>query len=390
MSQFDGVVDRRGSGSYKWDIEEGDDVLPMWVADMDFKTAPVVIEALQKRVAHGVFGYTSVPDAYYDATINWFKRRHNWEVKREWFIYTSGVVPAISAIINAVAEPGDYVITQTPAFNCFFSSIRNDKCKLLPNPLIYKDGKYSIDFDDLEKKAADPKAKVMILCNPHNPSGRVWTEAELRKVGEICLKHNVFIIVDEIHNEIVYDGYKYIPFASLSEEFLMHSATCVSPSKSFNMAGLQISNIFAADPEIRAKIDKSINVNEVCDVNPFGVVALIAAYNEGEQWLKELIQYLHNNYLYVKEFFEKNLPQFPVITLEGTYLVWIDCKCLGMKSAEIAEKLLKEEKLKLSPGTLYGDDGEGFIRLNIACPKSTLIKGVEKIYNLFQRLTNKA
>ena len=390
MSQFDEVVDRRGSGSYKWDIEEGDDVLPMWVADMDFKTAPVVIEALQKRVAHGVFGYTSVPDAYYDATINWFKRRHNWEVKREWFIYTSGVVPAISAIINAVAEPGDYVITQTPAFNCFFSSIRNDKCKLLPNPLIYKDGKYSIDFDDLEKKAADPKAKVMILCNPHNPSGRVWTEAELRKVGEICLKHNVFIIVDEIHNEIVYDGYKYIPFASLSEEFLMHSATCVSPSKSFNMAGLQISNIFAADPEIRAKIDKSINVNEVCDVNPFGVVALIAAYNEGEQWLKELIQYLHNNYLYVKEFFEKNLPQFPVITLEGTYLVWIDCKCLGMKSAEIAEKLLKEEKLKLSPGTLYGDDGEGFIRLNIACPKSTLIKGVEKINNLFQRLTNKA
>lgn len=390
MSQFDEVVDRRGSGSYKWDIEEGDDVLPMWVADMDFKTAPVIIEALQKRVSHGVFGYTSVPDAFYDATINWFKHRHNWEVKREWFIYTSGVVPAISAIINAVAEPGDYVITQTPAFNCFFSSIRNDKCKLLANPLLYKDGKYSIDFDDLEKKAADPKAKVLILCNPHNPSGRVWTEAELRKVGEICLKHNVFVIADEIHNEIVYDGYKYIPFASLSEEFLMHSATCVSPTKSFNMAGLQISNIFAADPEIRAKIDKSINVNEVCDVNPFGVVALIAAYNEGEPWLKELIQYLHDNYIYVKEFFEKNLPQFPVISLEGTYLVWIDCKCLGLKSAEISEKLLKEERLKLSPGTLYGDDGEGFIRLNIACPKSTLVKGVEKINNLFQRLTNKA
>ena len=247
---------------------------------MDFRTAPAVIEALQRRVAHGIFGYTKVPQAYYDAVVRWFGNRHRWQVDPPWIVYTSGVVPALSAIIKALTVPGDRVIVQTPAYNCFYSSIRNDGCEMSANRLVYRDNRYTVDFDDLEAKAADPKAKLLLLCNPHNPVGRVWTPEELRRIGDICLRHGVFVVADEIHCELTYEGHDYTPFASLSERFLMNSATCVSPSKAFNLAGLQIADIVAADEQVRRRIDRAVNINEVCDVNPFGVAATIAAYDE--------------------------------------------------------------------------------------------------------------
>ena len=280
---FDEVISRRHTNSYKWDSAADSDVLPMWVADMDFRTAPAIIDALEQRVRHGIFGYTRVPDEYYDAVIDWFDRKHQWQIERDWMIYTSGVVPAISAVIKALTVPGDKVLVQTPVYNCFFSSIRNNGCEIVHNPLSWDGTTYSIDFDDLERKVSDPGVKVMLLCNPHNPAGRVWTREELLHIGEICFRHEVRIVSDEIHCELVMPGHVYTPFASLSEECLAQSVTCISPSKAFNIAGLQIANIVCADEELLHRIDKAINVNEVCDVNPFGVLATIAAYNEGEE-----------------------------------------------------------------------------------------------------------
>ena len=377
---FDKTIDRRATNSYKWDsAPEG--VLPMWVADMDFRTAPAIIDALQKRVAHGIFGYTRVSDAYYDAVTSWFSRRHGWDIDREWIIYTSGVVPAVSAVIKALTVPGDKVIVQTPVYNCFFSSIRNNGCEIVSNPLRRTADTYEMDFDALERCAADPRAKVMLLCNPHNPAGRVWTPDELTRLGNICLRNGVTVVADEIHCELVYQGFKYTPFASLSDAFLHRSVTCVSPSKAFNIAGLQIANIVAFDNDLRSRIDKAININEVCDVNPFGVAATIAAYNEGEEWLNQLVDYLHGNYEAMAEFCRRELPEFPITRLEGTYLVWMDCSSLGMPSDALEHALLDDARLWLNAGTMYGAEGEGYMRWNIACPRSVMLDGLNRFLN---------
>lgn len=377
---FDKTIDRRATNSYKWDsAPEG--VLPMWVADMDFRTAPAIIDALQKRVAHGIFGYTRVPDAYYDAVTSWFSRRHGWDIDREWIIYTSGVVPAVSAVIKALTVPGDKVIVQTPVYNCFFSSIRNNGCEIVSNPLRRTADTYEMDFDALERCAADPRAKVMLLCNPHNPAGRVWTPDELTRLGNICLRNGVTVVADEIHCELVYQGFKYTPFASLSDAFLHRSVTCVSPSKAFNIAGLQIANIVAFDNDLRSRIDKAININEVCDVNPFGVAATIAAYNEVEEWLNQLVDYLHGNYEAMAEFCRRELPEFPITRLEGTYLVWMDCSSLGMPSDALEHALLDDARLWLNAGTMYGVEGEGYMRWNIACPRSVMLDGLNRFLN---------
>lgn len=377
---FDKTIDRRATNSYKWDsAPEG--VLPMWVADMDFRTAPAIIDSLQKRVAHGIFGYTRVPDAYYDAVTSWFSRRHGWDIDREWIIYTSGVVPAVSAVIKALTVPGDKVIVQTPVYNCFFSSIRNNGCEIVSNPLRRAADTYEMDFDALERCAADPRAKVMLLCNPHNPAGRVWTPDELTRLGNICLRNGVTVVADEIHCELVYQGFKYTPFASLSDAFLHRSVTCVSPSKAFNIAGLQIANIVAFDNDLRSRIDKAININEVCDVNPFGVAATIAAYNEGEEWLNQLVDYLHGNYEAMAEFCRRELPEFPITRLEGTYLVWMDCSSLGMSSDALEHALLDDARLWLNAGTMYGAEGEGYMRWNIACPRSVMLDGLNRFLN---------
>lgn len=377
---FDKTIYRRATNSYKWDsAPEG--VLPMWVADMDFRTAPAIIDALQKRVAHGIFGYTRVPDAYYDAVTSWFSRRHGWDIDREWIIYTSGVVPAVSAVIKALTVPGDKVIVQTPVYNCFFSSIRNNGCEIVSNPLRRTADTYEMDFDALERCAADPRAKVMLLCNPHNPAGRVWTPDELTRLGNICLRNGVTVVADEIHCELVYQGFKYTPFASLSDAFLHRSVTCVSPSKAFNIAGLQIANIVAFDNDLRSRIDKAININEVCDVNPFGVAATIAAYNEGEEWLNQLVDYLHGNYEAMAEFCRCELPEFPITRLEGTYLVWMDCSSLGIPSDALEHALLDDARLWLNAGTMYGAEGEGYMRWNIACPRSVMLDGLNRFLN---------
>lgn len=390
---FDRINNRRGTNSYKWDSTSDPDVLPMWVADMDFQTCPAIVEALQRRVAQGIFGYTHVPDSYYDAVTGWFSSRHGWNFSREWMIYTSGVVPALSAVIKALAAPGDKVLVQTPVYNCFFSSIRNNGCEIVTSSLVREklngcpgnatgnlsgNFTYRIDFDDLEKKAADPAVKLMLLCNPHNPAGRVWTVQELSIIGEICLRNGVTVVSDEIHCELVYPGHTYTPFASVSEEFLKHSVTCISPSKAFNTAGLQIANIIAWDLDFRRRIDKAININEVCDVNPFGIEATVAAYTEGGEWLAQLLTYLKGNYDCFREYCAANLPDFPVAELEGTYLVWMDCGKLGMPSEKLEEDLVSEVKLWLNAGTMYGADSDGFMRWNIACPRPVMLEGLER------------
>lgn len=385
---FDKLTLRRNTNSVKWDEATDAQVIPLWVADMDFEAAPCITKALQQRVAHGIFGYTLVPDSYYVSIINWFKRRHQWNIKRQWIIYTTGVVPAISAIVKAMTKPGDKVVIQTPVYNCFFSSIRNNGCEIVESPLVvdYTDPNaptYQIDFNDLEKKAADPAVKLFILCNPHNPAGRVWTREELEHMNDICMKHGVKVLSDEIHCELIIGNHQFTPFASISKECLDNSITCNSPSKSFNIAGLQIANIISNDEETRKKIDRAINDNEICDVNPFGVVALQAAYNEGEPWLLELNQYLEENYKTLRTFFKQRLPHLKVFQLEGTYLVWVDITATGKSADEVTHLLLKEAKVMVNSGTMYGKTaGEGFIRINIACPRSRMIEGLERIANV--------
>jgi len=382
---FDEIIQRRGTNSYKWDTAQEEDVLPMWVADMDFRTAQPVIDALAKRVAHGIFGYTKVPQAYYDATIFWFHRRYGFTIEKDWILFTSGVVPALSAIIKALTKPGDKVLVQTPVYNCFFSSIRNDECQLVTNELVYRNGTYSIDFEDLEKKAADPDVKLMLLCNPHNPVGRVWSKEELTRIGEICINNKVIVVSDEIHCDLTYQSHQHIPFASISNAFLQNSVTCVAPTKAFNLAGIQVANIVTENELIRKKIDKALNINEVCEINVFAVEALIASYNDGESWLEQLKIYLWDNYTVLKNFFTEKLPHIQVLPLEATYLVWIDCKALGISTTEIVEKILQEKKLWLNDGAMYGDKDERFIRINIACPRQQLMEGLIRMYDILKQ-----
>ena len=381
---FDEIIPRRGTHSIKWELDSDPDVLPMWVADMDFRTAPPVVEALLRRVEHGIFGYAQTPHSYYDAVVKWFARRHDWHMEPEWILPTTGVIPALSAILKALTQPGDKILVQTPVYNHFFISIRNSGCRTTENDLTYRGGAYSIDFADLERKASDPAVKAMLLCNPHNPAGRVWSPEELRRIGEICLRNGVFVVADEIHCELVMPGFRYTPFASLGEEFLYNSVTCCSPSKAFNLAGLQVANIIAARETVRAKIEKALRINETGEIGPLAIDALTAAYNEGAEWLDALNEYLHANYLFLREYFAQYLPQFPILPLEGTYLVWADCRAAGLASDELAERLLAESKLRVNSGTMYGAAGEGFIRLNIACPRTLLAEELERLRKVLE------
>lgn len=372
---FDELTERRGTASYKWDSAGSDDVLPLWVADMDFRTAPAIVRALQARVAQGIFGYTRVPDEYYSAVIDWFESRHGWTISRDHIIYTSGVVPAISAIIKGLLLPGERVLVQTPVYNCFFSSIRNNGCVVEESPLIFNGESYDMDFDDLERRCADPAVRMMLLCNPHNPAGRVWTRDELQRVAEICCRHGVIVVSDEIHCELVYAPGVYAPFATVCPEAIV----CISPSKAFNIAGLQIANIVCPDDEWRRRIDRAININEVCDVNPFGVAATIAAYRHGAEWLDALKNYLWQNYQALREFFAEHLPELTVCRLEGTYLVWVDCRSTGMSSEQLEQRLLEQARVWLNAGSMYGAAGEGFMRINIACPRSRLMEALQRM-----------
>ena len=381
---FSRPTDRRGTDSYKWDSAPEADIIPLWVADMDFETFPAITEALQRRVAHGIFGYTRVPEAYYEAVCRWFKKRHGWHINREDIIYTSGVVPAVSAVIKALTLPGDQVIVQGPVYNCFFSSIRNNGCEMVSNSLIYnkEELRYEIDFDDLERKLKHERARLMLLCNPHNPGGRVWTRDELTRVAELCRKYGVRVVSDEIHCELTLYDNEYVPFGSLPDELSRDSITCCSPSKAFNTAGLQIANIVCRDAEVRNRIDRAININEVCDVNPFGVIALQAAYSdEGYEWLTRLRKYISANYDLLLERFARELPKCKVMRMEGTYLAWIDCSELHIPSDEIEKMLMHENKVWVNAGSMYGAEGAAFIRINMACTSELLNEGITRIVN---------
>ena len=374
---FDEIIPRRNTNSVKWDEAAQDDIIPLWVADMDFRVLPQITEALRQRVDHGVFGYTHVPDSYYESVIRWFEDRHGLQgVKPSDIIYTSGVVPAISAIVRGLTLPGDKVLVQTPVYNCFFSSIRNQGCLVEENHLVYKNNTYVVDWDDFERKCADSRVRIFLLCNPHNPAGRVWKKEELQRMGEICQKHDVFVISDEIHCELVMPGNEYTPFASLSDDFLKNSATCVAPTKAFNIAGLQIANIIVKDRNKRERIDRAINIHEVCDVNPFRVIATEAAYTEeGAEWLRQLNTYLFANYRFLCDFFSKHFPSLEVVKLEGTYLVWVDCSSLGKSSTEIVNNLYRHG-VWMNDGVMYGENQRAFIRINIACPRKILEEGL--------------
>ena len=405
---FDEIVERRGTHCVKWDESPSDEVIPLWVADMDFKTAPQILEAVKKRAEHGVFGYTVVEEDYYVAVINWFRRRHNWRIHREEILYTTGVVPAMSVAIKALTMPGEKVLILSPDYNCFFSSIKNNGCEVLETSLIRgHEGTgarglensleaesnlvpphlrttvpptFSIDWDDFEAKCSDEKTTVFLLCNPHNPTGRVWTKEELERMNDICLKHNVKVVSDEIHCELMMPGHTFQPFAAVSEACRKNSVILNSPSKSFNIAGLQIANIIVSNPSWRRRIDRAININEVCDVNPFGPVALIAAYNESEDWIDELNQYLWGNYTVLCDFIDNNLPQWKVCPLEGTYLPWVDVSAMGIPVDELCDRLLQEAKVWINPGTMYGrESGKGYVRFNIATQRSRLIEALERI-----------
>ena len=525
---FDKPINRRGTNCVKWDEPtpypsqgeesldticdrnaatetnqaplpsggDGGGLIPLWVADMDFEAAPAIREALRKRVDHGVFGYAIVQPSYYDAVIRWYERRHQWHIRREWIQYTTGVVPAISAVIKAITMPGERVLILTPVYNCFFSSIRNNGCEVLESKLVPIEAKrptpqtptpqtptpnpsqgegglntlshqdiateanqaplpsggggggyqggclltYSVDWDDFETKCADEKTTVFLLCNPHNPAGRVWTRDELQRMADICQRHHVRVVSDEIHCELVMPGHEFVPFGiiptpnpsrgegslnTLSHQDIATEAIqtplpsgdwglqsshrcgcgptkgseslirdggqdgggcqepgggciiCCSPSKSFNTAGLQMANIICADPETRRRIDRAININEICDVNPFAPLAVEAAYNEGAEWIDELNQYLWGNYQALLAFFAEHLPQLKVFNLEGTYLVWVDITATGLTSDQIEEKLLSEAQVWVNSGTMYG--AEGYIRINIATQRARLMEGLERI-----------
>lgn len=378
MFDFDKQIERHNTGCVKWDeSEEG--VIPMWVADMDFAVAPAIQEAICKRAQHPVFGYTYVQDDYYDAVISWFQRRHQWTFAREHILYTIGVVPAMSVAIKALTMPGEKVLILSPDYNCFFSSIKNNGCEVSECVLQLSDtgNRFVVDWADFEQKCADEKCTVFLLCNPHNPTGRVWTREELQRMADICRRHHVRIVSDEIHCELIMPGHQFCPMGIVDPTAVILN----SPSKSFNIAGLQVANIVCSDATTRRRIDRAININEVCDLNPFGPEALKAAYNESEQWIDELNQYLWHNYTILRDFIGKKIPQWKVMPLEGTYLVWVDCSSVcGDDVATYCEQIKQECKVWLNPGTMYGPtSGEGYLRINIACPQSTLLEALNRL-----------
>ena len=377
---FDEIINRHGTHAVKWDHCPSDDVIPMWVADMDFKAAPCIIDALKKRLEHGVFGYVNVPEEFYQSIINWFNRRHNWSIDRDMIDYTTGVVPAISAVIKGITKPGEKVVVLTPIYNCFFSSIKNNGCEPVEIPLsLNEDYSYSIDYDALEAALAADDTHVLLFCNPHNPAGRVWTRDELLKVNDICAKHNVTIISDEIHCEMVMPGVTYTPFASISQEAGSRCITCGSPSKSFNIAGLQAAFIVSNNAENKARINRAINVNEVCDINPFGLEAFMAAYNHGESWIMQFNDYIAANFQLMRDMIEKELPSFHFTPIEGTYLAWVNIAQTGMTSTQVTKKILDDGKVLVNDGAIYGKAGEGFIRINLATRRAVVEEAAHRI-----------
>jgi cysteine-S-conjugate beta-lyase len=375
---FDEVIERRNTSSVKWDLGD-EQLLPLWVADMDFKAPAPVVKALKNRAEHGIYGYSISGDGYFDAMCRWWKNRHSWDINKSWIHFSPGVVPGINLLLKTFTVPGDKVIIQVPVYHPFYSAVRNNNCELVENPLIFDGERYLMDYEDLEKKASDPKVKLLILCSPHNPVGRVWTKEELSRLGEICLKHNVLVIADEIHCDLVYKEYTHTPFASISEEFLNNTITCVAPSKTFNIAGLQASAVIIADQDKASAYKQTLSSLGLPGPNVFAIEAVKAAYNEGDEWLDQLMEYLKGNFNFLNNYVEENLPMLKVLNSEGTYLVWVNCSGLGMSSKELHKFFIKEARVWFNEGSMFGMSGEDYVRINIACPRSILAAALARI-----------
>lgn len=380
---FDEVIDRKNSDSLKFDFakEKGlpEDVLPLWVADMDFKAPPGVLEALQKSLDRGIFGYSDTGDDYYEIVASWFKKRFDFTYEKEWLIKTPGIVFALANAVRALTEKGDNVIIQPPVYYPFFNVIRNNHRNIIENPLVCKDGKFYIDFEDFETKIIENNVKLFILCSPHNPVSRVWTKEELKKLGEICLKHNVYIVADEIHCDFVFEGSKHHIFIDAVPEMKDRTIICTAPSKTFNIAGMQLSNIFIPSAEIRERYMAEIDVTGFTVPSNPGVVACKAAYATGEEWFEECLSYIKANFDYLREFLNENLPQIKLIEPEGTYLAWLDCSGLGLPAEELNDLIINKAKLWLDAGDIFGKASEQYQRIVMACPRATLEKAMNQL-----------
>ena len=367
----------------------GDDrVLAMWVADMDFRCPEPVIKALVERAQHGIFGYTAPGAAIYESVIDWMERRQGWRIKPEWICVTPGVVPALNMLVRTFASSGDKVLIQPPVYYPFSMAIENNGAELVTNPLNYRNQRYYMDFEDLEKKVSDPSVKMAILCSPHNPVGRVWTRDELMRFGQICAEKDVLVVSDEIHSDLIYSGYSFTPFADLSPAFTERSVICTSPSKTFNMAGLQTSCIIIPNETVRSEFKKTLLSNGVFGINSFGSVALQAAYKEGEEWLERVLDYVKDNYEYLESYITNHIPQIRVVKPEGTYLVWLDCRGLNLSSTVLSKLFMEKARVYLEDGFIFGKQGEGFERINIACPRSVLIDALDRINNAVADIQN--
>ena len=374
---FDKEINRRDTDSMKWDVKPGE--LPMWVADMDFQTAPQIREAIAKRLEHGVFGYSDLTDEWYMSYQNWWSQRHDFRMEKDWLIFSTGVIPSLSSIVRKLTTPNEKVIIQTPVYNIFFNSIVNNGCRPLESPLRYENGEYSMDFEDLEEKMADPQASLMILCNPHNPVGRIWSREDLAKVGELAKKYGVTVVSDEIHCDITAPGTAYVPFASVSDTCKNISITCIAPTKAFNIAGMQTSAVVVANPFLRHKVWRALNTDEVAEPNSFAQVVTAAAFNESCDWLDEMRAYVFENRKIAEDFIEKEIPEIKAVKGQATYLMWLDISSLNKSSDEVAAFIRKETGLYITEGLEYGEAGRYFLRMNVACTRSTLMDGLNRL-----------
>lgn len=387
---FDTVIGRMKTSSVKWDGAEAlfgeKDLLPLWVADMDFKVPEAVSKAVKKKAAHGIFGYTTRDDSYYQSIISWMKTRHNWTVEREWITHSPGVVTALSLAVQAYTQPGEKVIVQPPVYYPFMKVTEANDREVVYNPLVNNDGQYKMDFDDLVSKI-DDSVKLLMLCNPHNPGGFVWKKEDLQKLGDICLKHNILVVSDEIHSDLVFKGGTHIPFASISENFAQNSITCTAPSKTFNLAGLQTSNIIIPNKALRERFEAETERNAIGMPNSFGPIATEAAYTEGAEWLDDVLEYVEGNLNYLTDYFKEHVPAMKVLPLKSTYLAWIDCRGLNMTAEELETFFLSKAHVALNQGKVFGPGGEGFVRMNLACSRSIVEKAVKQIEEAVQSIS---
>lgn len=390
MYNFDEMVNRFDTDSIKWDLlkekEHGEEIIPMWVADMDFKVLPEVRMALEKRLSHEIYGYSLIGDDYLDAVVNWMKTRHDWKIEKDWIVTTPGVVSALAIAVNSFTQKGDAVIIQKPVYYPFDRVISMNDRVIIENPTKFCEDHYEIDFEDFEKKIIENNVKMYILCNPYNPIGKVWTYDELKRIGDICKKHNVIVAADEIHHDFVYEGYKHIPFYEVDPSYKEFSIVCTAPSKTFNLAGMQTSNIIIANEEMRQKFNDTKTASGVNDASFLGRLACQTAYTYGAKWVDELIAYLKGNLDFMTAYLEENLPQVKVIQPQGLYLVWVDFRSLGMSHEDLEKFMLEKAKVWLDEGYIFGNGGAGFERFNIAMPRALLEKALKQIVEAVKTL----